>query len=126
MKDKGEEQCAELCREIFRSAWMSSVVFVMDYIQFDFSGPRLSAFTHPTMEIEGRTLRWNDSGYRDALCEQITHYVSETNIRKDDAIELVFDTGAIIRISLKPDDYHGPEAAMFMVNLTDDKRWWVL
>lgn len=112
-------------QEIFRTEWLGSVVFVMDYVQFVFNGPRLTAYTRPTIENKGQTLRWNDAGYRDALCDLITHYVTETTIRENDAIELKFDTGAIIRISLKDDDYEGPEAATFMANLPNDKRWWV-
>lgn len=83
-----EERCAELCREIFSREEMNSVVFVMDYVQFTFNGPMLSAFTHPTVEIKGNILQWEDSDYRDALCGLITHSITETTIRKDDSTRI--------------------------------------
>jgi len=98
------------------------------YVQFTFNGSILSAFVRPTIEVDDAVLRWGDWGYRDALCEQITHSVIETNVWKEGDLELTFDTGAILRISLRAEDLKGnnPESAMFTVNLPDDKRWFVL
>jgi hypothetical protein len=54
-------------RDVFAKEWMDSVIFVMDYVQFTFNGPRLSAFVLPTIERDGMVFRWGDPGYRDVL-----------------------------------------------------------
>ncbi len=122
------EWAEETLRDIFAKEWLNSVVFVMDYVQFTFNGPILSAFVRPTIEVGGAVLRWRDWGYRDALCEQITHLIVETNVWKDGDLEMTFDTGAILRISLRAEDLEGynVESAMFSANRPDDKRWIVL
>jgi hypothetical protein len=122
------EWAEEILRDIFAREWLNSVVFVMDYVQFTFNGPTLTAVVAPTIEISGCVLRWGDPGFRDALCDQIAHSVVEANVWKGDNVELTFDTGAIMRISLRVDDLVGsnPESAIFMANLPSDKRWFVL
>ncbi len=114
-------------REIFAVEWLNSVIFVMDYVQFTFNGPILSAFTWPAIENAGEMLLWDDAGYRDALCALITHHAVDVRIRRDESLTLTFDTGAMLRVSLRAEELRGrsAETAMFNVNLPDDKRWWV-
>src|SRR5262249_47362778 len=122
------EWAEETLRDVFAKESLSSVVFVMDYVQFVFNGPTLTAFVNPNIEVAGHRLRWGDPGYRDALCDQIMHRVIEANVWKDEDLELRFDTGAILRVSLRDEDLEGlmAESAMFRVNLPNDKRWFVL
>ncbi len=80
--------------------WLNSVVFMMDYIQFTFNGPIISFFDPPSIVSRDSVLRWDDAGYRDALCGLITHRVIETNLCDGgNAVDFVFDTGVIVRIS---------------------------
>lgn len=46
---------------------LGSVVFVMDYVQLDFSAARFSAYVWPTVTIGDATFQSGDPGYRDAL-----------------------------------------------------------
>ena len=101
---------------------LGSVEFVQDYVQLRFDGPCLTAFTHPTVEVQGRTLQWKDPGYRDELCNRIATKVCQADVIADDKAVVRFEDGSEINISLKKADYVGPEAVKF------DHReiWWVL
>jgi hypothetical protein len=93
---------------------LSAVVFVRDYIQFQFDGPGLTAVNDPTVEAQGRIYQPAVQGYRDALCERIGHSVVSAEIAEGQEIRIEFDDHSKISISLRPDDYaHGPEAAIF-------------
>lgn len=54
------EWAEETLRDIFLNNWPDSVIFVMDYVQFKFNGPILSAFVRPTIEGDDAVLRWHD------------------------------------------------------------------
>jgi hypothetical protein len=41
---------------------LSSVVFVADYVQFDFNGPRLTLFVWPTAQTFGENRTLGDPG----------------------------------------------------------------
>jgi hypothetical protein len=53
---------------------LSAIVFIMDYLQFQFGGlrPMLTAITLPTVELDAEVFGPHSSGYRDRLCERIT------------------------------------------------------
>src|SRR5215212_2716829 len=94
---------------------LGSVVFVMDYVQLDFSAARFTAYMWPTVTIGDATLRFGDRGYRDALCAFIAHEVLST--------EESSEVGLVIRFGLdeigtnpEPADLGGPEIAMLQVH----------
>jgi hypothetical protein len=94
---------------------LSSVEFVMDYVQLKFQGPRLSAIVMPTLQRNGTELREGAPGYRDAVVDLIGQQVVAAAAEDGLAIQLVFSGGTIVQISLRPDDYlHGPEAAILV------------
>lgn len=101
---------------------LGSVIFVADYLQLDFNGSVLTAFSPPTVHIQEQTLTWGESGYRDAVCAQILHEVISVKIDYAEFIKVKFDTSAAFCISLK-DDPQTVEAAMFR---TFDGDWWVI
>lgn len=92
---------------------LSSVTFVADYVQLDFNGPRLTAFSSPIVEVDGIRHRFPAPGSRDALCSLIQQFVSHADAQDGRSIELTFDSGARLSISLEADAYEGPEAATF-------------
>ncbi|MFC4766978.1 hypothetical protein [Effusibacillus consociatus] len=92
---------------------MSSVEFVRDYIQLRFDGPTLTAFTLPVITVNGTSYDIKTPGYRDALCSLIGREVQRTEIQEHEVIRLVFEQNAALEISLRDEDYEGPEAAMF-------------
>jgi hypothetical protein len=101
---------------------LSSFEFVQDYLRLRFDGPCLTAYTNPVLHCGDTLLTWDDQGYCNALRSLITHAVSSVDVRYEDAIEVVFDNGVALTISLAPDDYTTAEAALFQ----SEDRWWVL
>ncbi len=100
---------------------LASVEFVQDYVQFHFDGPTLTAYTPPTITLQSSTpLAWGDAGYRDALCEQIGSVVLRGEVQPQKMC-LSFLGGGVLEISLKDDDYRGPEA--FQLSLSADRTW---
>ena len=92
---------------------LSAVIFVVDYLQFDFNGSRLTVFSRPVVEIRGHRERFPEHGSRDALCSLIQQEVTGASARDGDSIEIIFRSGAHLLISVKPGTYDGPEAATF-------------
>jgi hypothetical protein len=101
---------------------LSSVTFVQDYLQLNFDGPCLTAYTWPVVEIAGLCYHWGEQDYRNQLCERIARIVLSVSVTEGDAIRIGLDDGAIIMVSLHDEDYEGPEAAMF--NTNDESRRW--
>jgi len=101
---------------------LSSVIFVGDYVQFDFNGPRLSAFVWPQVDAAGQTSRFGDPGYRDALVSLISRDVTEVEDSPTHGLVLMFGGDAALMINPELDDLQGPEIAMLQMN--DDEGAW--
>jgi hypothetical protein len=95
---------------------LSSVIFVRDYIQFVFEGEKeniiLSAFTLPSTVVGNQKYYYQTSGWRDALCTLINKIVKAAFAEEGYTIKITFEDGDSLEISLKEEDYEGPEAAM--------------
>lgn len=99
---------------------LASVVFVRDYVQLDFDGPRLTCFVWPTVEVGGATSSFGAAGYRDALCA----FISQTVLSTDEAV----GTGLVLRFAIgavtvhpTPGELEGPEIAM--LSGFSDQAW---
>ncbi|MGI4827180.1 MAG: hypothetical protein ACRYFU_03170 [Janthinobacterium lividum] len=92
---------------------LSSVVFVMDYVQFDFNGARLTTFAWPEWGRGGERLRANEMGYRDALCKLIGARVSGVT-QTIESLSIDFTNGEMLVTSLRAEDASGPESASFL------------
>lgn len=97
---------------------LSSVIFVGDYAQFDFNGPRLSTFVWPRVEAAGNEWRYGDQGYRDALCGLIGRTLTSVADSPETGVVLRFDEDALV-INPEPADLQGPEIAMLQMNDSD-------
>ncbi len=95
---------------------LASVEFVRDYVQLRFDGPCLTAYTHPTVQMGDNPLHWDAPGYRDALRSCIGTVVTDAAIEPDQEIRIRFSSGAVVSISLRPDDYVCSEAATLRGN----------
>jgi hypothetical protein len=100
---------------------LSSVEFVADYVQLWFDGPCVTAYTSPTVSWGSETLSLGQPGYRDGLCRQVGCRVERTQA-DDRRVSIRFESGAAISISLRDDDYRGPEALRFSM---DKDHIWV-
>ena len=91
---------------------LSSVTFVMDYVQLGFDGTCLTAYIGPVVTFRGKVFAWGEPGFRDIICERIGAIVRQAEVVENDAIRMSLSDGGVISISLKPEDYVGPEAAV--------------
>jgi len=113
------ESKRELCRivsplQTVVGEYLSSVNFVMDYLQLDFSGHGFTMNSWPTITIENRTLAHRDAGYKDALCSLIGETASEVDEYWDTGLRLQFKSGSYINLSLRVErDFPSPEVATF-------------
>jgi hypothetical protein len=98
---------------------LSSVTFVMDYLQLSFNSAWLTLYIWPEVFRPEGSYAFGEPGYRDVLCEQITEIVSMTSL-EDVALEIEFENGVIFRTSLRDEDYVGPEAINFSTGNPND------
>jgi hypothetical protein len=90
---------------------LSMVVFVADYVQFEFGGPRLTALVWPRVQTSGGVKRAADPGYRDALCSLIFRTVTDVSEDSDQGLVVRFDSEALT-INPEPGELQGPEIAL--------------
>src|SRR5258708_4245771 len=94
--------------------YLSSVEFVMDYVQLRFSGPCLTVTAPIVVTVMGTRYRQGGPGYRDSLCERIGQTVQHAFTVDDEKIVIEFHDHSEIEISLKPEERVSPEAAEFV------------
>lgn len=93
-----------------RGAQLSAVTFVQDYLQLWFDGPGINVFNPLTVTTRAGALTSWSPGFRDALCGQITRIVAGVDRRPGESLTLSFEDGSSLAISLRRQDYSGPEA----------------
>lgn len=91
---------------------LHAVTLILDYVQFQFDPPlTINAFTRVSVRPNDGTRRgYDDNELRNLLCAQISKVVGLVVIRDSKSFDLGFDDGSGISISLRPEDYVGPEA----------------
>jgi hypothetical protein len=103
---------------------LSGMTFVMDYLQLQFNPPPIiNVYTPLTVQRNGMSFVWGDDQFRNKLCEQITKIVKSVEVSDEEAFVILFEDGSALTISLKPEDYVGPEAIVFFGR---DNRWNVI
>jgi hypothetical protein len=108
--------------KLILGAQLSSVEFVMDYVQLHFDGPTLTVYFWPVVKRNGNISRFGEPDYRDELCGRIGHKVVSAFLREDEAIDITFDDRAEIHISLRPEDVARlPEAGYFNPDIHNRK-----
>lgn len=104
-------------------AELSSVVFVRDYLQLDFDGPRLTLYVWPQVVIGDEVRRLGDLGYRDALCALIGQVVRSAADSTDTGLLVILETGSVVT-KPEPAELSGPEIAT-LSGFTDSAAWMV-
>lgn len=101
---------------------LTTVIFVLDYVQLQFSnGSTLTALTWPSVDVGGTVLGYGKPNYRDALCERIAKTVRAGSVVEGEFLSVEFDDNSVISVSLRPEDYSAAEAAV-LDHGPDD--WW--
>jgi hypothetical protein len=93
--------------------FLSSVEFVMDYVQLHFSGSTLTVDGSPEVREGHAVYRVNDPGYRDALCRRIGVLVRHVEVHEEKELVLSFSDDCSVHISLRAEDRVGAESATF-------------
>jgi hypothetical protein len=88
---------------------LSAVVFVQDHVQFQFDGPCLTALTLPVFTTATTVLLPGSAAWRDGLCSAIGVEVASVRVT-DEELRIEFANSASIAVSLRDEDYTGPEA----------------
>lgn len=89
---------------------LGSVTFVQDYIQLHFDGPGINVYMPMSVDAGGIIVRSGDIQFRNALCGQIAKVVQSVSFQDDEAMTITFKDNSRIVISLRAEDYSGPEA----------------
>ena len=93
---------------------LSGIVFVLDYLQFQFDPPPiLSVYTPVSVQFEGACFRSGDDQFRNKICTQITKVVLKIQIKASEALVITFTDGSAIFVSLKPSDCAGRDIIDF-------------
>ena len=94
---------------------LAAVVFVTDYVQLDFSGPRLSLYVWPVVARDGRRYAYGDAGYRDALCGLLLRPVTGAADSAAEGLVLRFGADAVV-VRPRARELTGAEIAMLQTN----------
>lgn len=101
---------------------LSSVTFVMDYLQLDFDGNQFTLYVWPVVNIGGKEYLFGEPSYRDILCSLITQVVKQTYGEEQKYFMLEFEQGNRLTVSLDPNN---PELFGEIAHFTDtDGKWY--
>jgi hypothetical protein len=92
---------------------LSAVVFVLDYHQLQFDGCGFTILNPITVTSNGWAVAVGDDQFRNRLCDQIAKIVRRVEYNENDSLVIEFEDGSTVSISLKVEDYCGPEAIIF-------------
>jgi hypothetical protein len=118
---KTEYVLADRGLEAIVGEFLSSVEFVMDYVQLRFCGAALTAYRCPHVQMGYQTFLPTDLGYRDALCSLIGATVEDTEIREGSYLRISFSERRSIRVVLDAEETTRRERANFWS--TSDRVW---
>ncbi len=104
---------------------LSAVVFVMDYIQFQFDADVLTVFNPVGVKINNRMYNLGELSFRDNLCERISHIVKEVLLSTEE-LEINFDDTSSFLISLKDEDTSDVEKLNFNWIENGEERFLVM
>jgi hypothetical protein len=92
---------------------LSSVEFIQDFLQLRFEGPLLALFAWPDVFREEGSYAYGEPEYRNWLCALIGENVTTATLEEGVALEIEFESGVILRASLREEDLDGPEAGQY-------------
>ncbi|HWI64827.1 MAG TPA: hypothetical protein VNT75_23605 [Symbiobacteriaceae bacterium] len=91
--------------------YLSGITFVMDYLQLQFNPPlSLSIYTPTTVRCGEATAVFGEPAFANLLLAQIGKTVAAVNLAADEFLQIRFEDGSTLAVSLRPEDYVGPEA----------------
>jgi hypothetical protein len=92
---------------------LSSVEFVQDFLILKFEGPVLTLYTWPEVFREEGSYAYGEPEYRNWLCALLGETVKACTLEEGLALEIEFESGVILRASLREEDLDAPEAGQY-------------
>lgn len=97
---------------------LTSVEFIQDHLILHFgeqsvSGPSLTFFAWPEVFREEGSYAYGEPEYRNVLCGVLTEDVTAATLEDGEAIEIEFESGVILRASLREEDVEVPITGQF-------------
>ena len=105
---------------------LAAVIFVRDYIQLQFEGHMFNVNNPLSVEVGGTQLVPGEAGWRDALCARINQVVRAAETLDQQEIRIEFMDGAVFSVSLRLDDFTGPEAAVLFDDTPGPMSRWTV
>jgi hypothetical protein len=95
---------------------LSAVEFVQDFLVLRFEGPSITFYTWPEVFREEGSYAFGEPEYRNVLCALLAEGVTAATLEEDEAIEIGFASGAIVRASLREEDLDVPVAGEIAID----------
>jgi hypothetical protein len=96
---------------------LTSVEFIQDHLILHFGEPAvglaLTFFAWPDVFREEGSYAYGEPEYRNVLCGVLTEDVTNATLEEGEAIEIEFESGIILRASLREEDLDVPVAGQF-------------
>jgi hypothetical protein len=97
---------------------LTSVEYIQDHLILHFGepaggGPEVTFFTWPDVFREEGSYAYGEPEFRNVLCGIITEDVTAATLEENEAIEIEFESGIILRASLREEDLDVPVAGQF-------------
>jgi hypothetical protein len=92
---------------------LSSVEFLQDHLVLHFDGPSLTFYAYPDVFREEGSYAFGEPEYRNVLCSVLSEDVTAATLEEGEAIEIEFQSGLILRASLREEDLDVPVAGQF-------------
>jgi hypothetical protein len=93
---------------------LSAVEFVQDYLQLRFDGPTLALFVWPEVFREEGSYAYGEPEFRNFLCALLAEHVTAATLEEDEALEIEFESGVILRATLRSEEIAVPEAGHYL------------
>ena len=91
---------------------LTAVMFVMDYVKFQFEDAFLSSLYPPVLSLsDGSQLEFGAVGFCNRVCERIQQTVTETDDNGKE-ISITLDDGSVLHVPLWCEEARGREAAI--------------
>lgn len=122
-RDENRIEQGETLLQRIVGARLSSVVFVLNYLVLGF-GPEgdLTTRVWPRLIKRDNALTFGMQGYRDGLCDLITHVVERVGISSDETITLSIENDIQLEIPLRNYSNAG-ERAIFTASKRERYVW---
>lgn len=90
--------------------------FVQDHLVLHFDGPAVTFFAWPDVFREEGSYAFGEPEYRNFLCGMLGEDVTAASLEEGEAIEIEFESGIIVRASLREEDLDVPVAGQLLVH----------